>query len=69
MEERSDLYLRRQPIKAAVEESSKQKDFFRLAPAGVHKISRGRERGQLQQSVATRPSSINSPKLRILLAG
>lgn len=28
MEERSDLYLRRQPIKAAAKESSKYEDFF-----------------------------------------
>ena len=42
MEERSDFYLRRQPIKSAAKESSKYEDFFRLPPAGVHKISRGR---------------------------
>jgi hypothetical protein len=42
IEERSDLYLRRQPIKAAVEESSKYVDFFRLPPAGVQYLGRGR---------------------------
>ena len=69
MEERGDLYLRRQPTKAAAKESSKHNDFFRLPPVVLHKISRGRWRGQLQQSVATNPSLINSPKVRILLAG
>ena len=37
MEERGDLYLRRQPIKAAVEESRTHNDFFRLSPAVLHK--------------------------------
>ncbi len=42
IEERSDLYLRRQPIKAAVEESSKYKDFFRLPPCCPAFICGGR---------------------------
>ena len=45
MEERSDLYLRRQPIKAAAKESMTHNDFFRLPPAGVQYLSEGRWRG------------------------
>jgi len=69
MEERSDFYLRRQPIKAPVEESSKYEDFFRLPPAVLHLYVEGDNSENCNNRLQPAPSPINSSKVRILLAG
>ena len=69
MEERSDLYLRRQPIKAAAKESSKHKDLFRLPPVVLHKKVEGDGADNCNIRLQQTPRQSTYRKLEFCLRG